>query len=81
VAVQSLLDRGLVEIVPDRIGWKATFTEAGAQALRALAQDRRRGLTEARAPDFARIAPATPNLSPGSAAPRRRRRRLPLPAG
>jgi hypothetical protein len=41
LAVQSLLDRGLVEIGPDRIGWKATFTEAGVQALRALAQDRR----------------------------------------
>jgi hypothetical protein len=33
-----MLDRGLVEIGPDRIGWKATFTAAGVQALRALAR-------------------------------------------
>ncbi len=41
LAVQSMLDRGLVEIVPDRIGFKAVFTDAGVQALREMAQDRR----------------------------------------
>ncbi|CAH2605687.1 conserved protein of unknown function (plasmid) [Rhodovastum atsumiense] len=41
LAMQGMLDRRLVEIVPDRIGFKAVFTEAGIQALREMAQDRR----------------------------------------
>jgi hypothetical protein len=40
-AVQSLLARGLVEIEPSPPGWRARFIEAGLQALRQLAQDRR----------------------------------------
>jgi hypothetical protein len=40
-AVQSLLERGLVKIEPSAPGWRALFTEAGLQALRQLAQDRR----------------------------------------
>ncbi len=40
-AVASMLARGLVEIGPDRIGFRARFTAAGIAALRQLAQDRR----------------------------------------
>jgi len=40
-AVASLLERGLVELGPDRIGFRARFTAAGRAALRLLAQDRR----------------------------------------
>ena len=40
-AVASMLERGLVEIGPDRIGFRARFTPAGIAALRQLAQDRR----------------------------------------
>jgi hypothetical protein len=40
-AVQTMLDRGLVRIEPGRIGYQAMFTEAGMQALRELARDRR----------------------------------------
>jgi len=41
LAVRSMLDRGLVEIRPDRLWARAVFTEAGLAALRALAADRR----------------------------------------
>ena len=40
-AVQTMLDRGLVEIKPARLGARAFFTEAGIQELRALLRDRR----------------------------------------
>ncbi len=40
-AVASMLERGLVELGPDRIGVRARFTPAGIAALRRLAQDRR----------------------------------------
>ena len=40
-AVVSMLERGLVELGPDRIGFRARFTTAGIAALRLLAQDRR----------------------------------------
>jgi hypothetical protein len=40
-AVQSMLARGLVEIVAAPPGWRAMFTEAGLAALREMAQDRR----------------------------------------
>jgi hypothetical protein len=40
-AVQSLLDRGLVEVGPGRYGPCARFTEAGLRELRLLLQDRR----------------------------------------
>jgi len=39
--VASMLERGLVELEPDRIGVRARFTPAGLAALRLLAQDRR----------------------------------------
>ena len=41
VALASMLERGLVEIEPDRIGFRAHFTPAGIAALHTLAQDRR----------------------------------------
>ena len=40
-AVRSMLERGLVEIRPDRLWARAVFTEAGLAALRTLAADRR----------------------------------------
>jgi hypothetical protein len=41
-AIQSMLDRGLVEIRPNPMGRQAAFfTEAGLEALRQLLQDRR----------------------------------------
>ena len=40
-AVASMLERGLVEIGPDTIGFRARFTPAGIAALRLMAQDRR----------------------------------------
>ena len=40
-AVASMLERGLVELEPDRIGFRARFTTDGIAALRLLAQDRR----------------------------------------
>jgi len=40
-AVASLLERGLVELGPDRIGFRARFTPAGIAAVRLLAQDKR----------------------------------------
>ncbi len=40
-AVAGLLDRGLMELGPDTIGFRARFTPAGITALRLLAQDRR----------------------------------------
>ncbi len=40
-AVASLLERGLVQLGPDRIGFRARFTPAGVAALRLLAQDKR----------------------------------------
>jgi len=40
-AVASMLARGLVEIGPDSIGFRARFTPAGITALSTLAQDRR----------------------------------------
>jgi hypothetical protein len=40
-AVQTMLDRGLVEIRSSLLGPRAFFTEAGLQELRALLQDRR----------------------------------------
>jgi hypothetical protein len=40
-AVQSMLDRGLVEIRPARLGASAFFTDAGLWELRALLHDRR----------------------------------------
>jgi hypothetical protein len=36
-----MLERGLVEIQPGPIGFRAVFTEAGLAALRQLLQDRR----------------------------------------
>jgi len=41
LAVQGLLDRGLVEVGPGRYGPRALFTEAGLRELRALLGDRR----------------------------------------
>ena len=41
LAVQGLLDRGLVEVGPGRYGPRAVFTEAGLAELRALLGDRR----------------------------------------
>jgi hypothetical protein len=41
LAVQSMLERGLVQIRKDRLWARAVFTEAGLAALRALAADRR----------------------------------------
>ncbi|MBV8616088.1 MAG: hypothetical protein JOY66_20275, partial [Acetobacteraceae bacterium] len=41
LAVQGLLDRGLVEVGPGRYGPRAVFTAAGLRELRALLQDRR----------------------------------------
>jgi hypothetical protein len=38
-AVASMLERGLLEIGPDSIGFRARFTPAGIDALRRLAQD------------------------------------------
>ena len=40
-AVQSMLERGLVEIRPGRIDFRAVFTKAGLTALRQLLRDRR----------------------------------------
>jgi hypothetical protein len=40
-AVQSMLERGLVELRPGPIGPRAFFTEAGFEALRRLLLDRR----------------------------------------
>ena len=40
-AAQSMLDRGLVEIRPARLGCTGFFTAAGLQELRVLLQDRR----------------------------------------
>ncbi|MBV1800429.1 hypothetical protein [Siccirubricoccus sp. G192] len=40
-AVQSMLERSLVELRPGRMGPRAMFTEAGLAALRQLALDRR----------------------------------------
>ena len=40
-AVASMLDRGLMELGPDAIGFRARFTPARIAALRLLAQDRR----------------------------------------
>jgi hypothetical protein len=41
-AVQTMIDRGLVEIRRNPMGWQATFfTEAGLEALRQLLRDRR----------------------------------------
>ncbi len=39
--VRSMLERGLVEIQPGRIGFRAVFTAAGLTALRQLVLDRR----------------------------------------
>jgi hypothetical protein len=39
--VQSMLDRGLVQVGPGRMGPRAFFTEAGLEELRALLRDRR----------------------------------------
>ena len=39
--VRSMLERGLVEVRPGRIGFRAVFTEAGLAALRQLLRDRR----------------------------------------
>jgi hypothetical protein len=41
LAVQTMLERGLVEVHKDRLWARATFTEAGLAALRVLAADRR----------------------------------------
>ena len=41
LAVQGLLDRGLVEVGPGRYGSRAFFTAAGLAELRALLEDRR----------------------------------------
>jgi len=41
LAVQGLLDRGLVEVGPGRYGSRAFFTEAGLAELRLLLGDRR----------------------------------------
>ena len=40
-AVASMLDRGLLELGPDAIGFRARFAPTGIAALRLLAQDRR----------------------------------------
>jgi hypothetical protein len=41
-AVQTMIDRGLVEIRRNPMGWQAAFfTEAGLEALRQLLRDRR----------------------------------------
>jgi hypothetical protein len=40
-AVRSMLERGLVELRPGPIGYRAVFTEAGVEALRRLLRDRR----------------------------------------
>ncbi len=40
-AVRSMLERGLVEVRPGPIGYRAVFTEAGLEALRRLLRDRR----------------------------------------
>jgi hypothetical protein len=40
-AVQTMMDRGLVEIRPARLGAGAFFTEAGLRELRELVRDRR----------------------------------------
>jgi hypothetical protein len=40
-AARSMLDRGLIEIRPGRIGYSALFTEAGLTALRQLVLDAR----------------------------------------
>ena len=40
-AVASMLERGFIELGPDRIGTRARFTAAGIAALREMAQDRR----------------------------------------
>src|ERR1700712_1687614 len=40
-AVASMLERGLVEIGPNNIGFRARFTASGIAALKLLAQDRR----------------------------------------
>ena len=40
-AVASLLERGLVQLGPDRIGFRARFTPTGMAALRLPAQDKR----------------------------------------
>src|SRR5215218_4697757 len=41
-AIQSMLDRGLVEVRPNPMGRQAAFfTESGLEALRQLLQDRR----------------------------------------
>ena len=40
-AVASLLGRGLVEVRPGPVGYRAVFTEAGLAALRRLLADRR----------------------------------------
>ena len=41
LAVQTMVERGLVEIRADRLWARALFTEAGLAALRVLAADRR----------------------------------------
>ena len=41
LAVQGLLDRGLVEVGPGRYGPRTAFTEAGLRELRLLLEDRR----------------------------------------
>src|ERR1700712_2809989 len=41
VAVASMLERGLVEVGPNNMGFRARFTAAGIAALKLLAQDRR----------------------------------------
>ncbi len=40
-AIQSMMDRGLVEVRQERLMYHAFFTEAGLAALRQLAADRR----------------------------------------
>src|SRR5919199_6866864 len=40
-AVRTMLERGLVEVRPGRLGPRAYFTEAGLAALRRLLRDRR----------------------------------------
>jgi hypothetical protein len=40
-AVRGMLERGLVEVRPGPIGYRAVFTEAGLEALRRLLRDRR----------------------------------------
>src|ERR687893_1560168 len=57
-AVQSLLARGLVEVRPGRIGFRAVFTEAGLVALRALVRDRR-------AMEPGPLRPPAPGARPG----------------